>query len=222
MRQPLAAIAINGDAALRFAKAMPPALDEVRSALTAIGSDGHRASEVFESGSDLFRRGEQKRQPVNMNGIALEVLRSLGGELRCAGGSRRRSRPAAARERPRKPAEAGHSQPRLQRGRSHGSARRWPSDQMQGVDPTQQLGRNRDCRCRNFGPEIDPKQIDGIFETFVTTKSQGMGLGLAICGMIKKQRQQAERSVGWPKRRDVSGFSSCDSRPRRKGGAATL
>jgi len=30
------------------------------------------------------------------------------------------------------------------------------------------------------GPGIDPKNIDRIFDTFFTTKSHGMGLGLAI------------------------------------------
>jgi hypothetical protein len=34
------------------------------------------------------------------------------------------------------------------------------------------------------GPGIDPEKLDGIFTAFVTTKSHGMGLGLAICRMI--------------------------------------
>jgi hypothetical protein len=34
------------------------------------------------------------------------------------------------------------------------------------------------------GPGIDPKKLDGIFDPFVSTKPQGMGLGLAICRMI--------------------------------------
>jgi signal transduction histidine kinase len=34
------------------------------------------------------------------------------------------------------------------------------------------------------GPGIDPAKLDGIFTAFVTNKSQGMGLGLAICRMI--------------------------------------
>ena len=34
------------------------------------------------------------------------------------------------------------------------------------------------------GPGIDPEKLDGIFTAFVTTKSKGMGLGLAICRMI--------------------------------------
>jgi|SRR6478736_2111561 signal transduction histidine kinase len=34
------------------------------------------------------------------------------------------------------------------------------------------------------GPGIDPKKLGGIFDAFVSTKPQGMGLGLAICRMI--------------------------------------
>ena len=34
------------------------------------------------------------------------------------------------------------------------------------------------------GPGIDPKKSDEMFQAFFTTKSQGMGLGLAICRMI--------------------------------------
>ena len=34
------------------------------------------------------------------------------------------------------------------------------------------------------GPGIDPQTLDNMFDAFVTTKPQGMGLGLAICRMI--------------------------------------
>jgi C4-dicarboxylate-specific signal transduction histidine kinase len=34
------------------------------------------------------------------------------------------------------------------------------------------------------GPGIDRGKVDSIFDPFVTTKPQGMGLGLAICQMI--------------------------------------
>ena len=34
------------------------------------------------------------------------------------------------------------------------------------------------------GPGIDPDHAESIFDAFVTTKSHGMGLGLALCRMI--------------------------------------
>jgi signal transduction histidine kinase len=34
------------------------------------------------------------------------------------------------------------------------------------------------------GPGIDPRRLDNIFDPFITTKPDGMGLGLAICRMI--------------------------------------
>src|SRR5262249_5621173 len=37
------------------------------------------------------------------------------------------------------------------------------------------------------GSGIDPQKLERIFTAFVTTKSQGMGLGLAICRMIIEQ-----------------------------------
>ena len=37
------------------------------------------------------------------------------------------------------------------------------------------------------GPGIDPQKLESIFTAFLTTKSQGMGLGLAICRMIAEQ-----------------------------------
>ena len=37
------------------------------------------------------------------------------------------------------------------------------------------------------GPGIAPQKLDSIFTAFLTTKSHGMGLGLAICRMIVEQ-----------------------------------
>ena len=42
-------------------------------------------------------------------------------------------------------------------------------------------------RCQNSGPGIAPQKLDSIFTAFLTTKSDGMGLGLAICRMIVEQ-----------------------------------
>jgi signal transduction histidine kinase len=37
---------------------------------------------------------------------------------------------------------------------------------------------------RDSGPGMDPQTMDRLFEAFYTTKSSGMGMGLAICRSI--------------------------------------
>jgi signal transduction histidine kinase len=49
------------------------------------------------------------------------------------------------------------------------------------------------------GPGIPPERLEAIFQPFVSSKSKGMGLGLAICKEIVEGhggRIQAESRVG--------------------------
>jgi integral membrane sensor domain MASE1 len=75
VRQPLAAIATNGNAALRFIGRSPPNLEEVRSALDRIVTNSHRASEVFDNIRALFGSADQRQQPIDVNEIIFGALR---------------------------------------------------------------------------------------------------------------------------------------------------
>jgi signal transduction histidine kinase len=183
VRQPLAAIATNSNAASRFLKRPSPDLDEVRTALNAIASDGHRASEVFDSIRSLFRKVDQRRQPVDVNEIALEVLRSMRGDLKDHAVT---AHPELASGLP--PVNAHrHQLQQVVLNLVHNAVEAMAATtdrprvirlrtEMSGPDAIA-------LAVQDSGPGIDPKQIEGIFDAFVTTKSQGMGLGLAICRM---------------------------------------
>src|ERR1700680_2829708 len=54
VRQPLAAIAMNGGAALRFLERVPLDIDKVRAILNQMMGDCHRVSEVFDTIRALF------------------------------------------------------------------------------------------------------------------------------------------------------------------------
>jgi signal transduction histidine kinase len=147
-------------------------------------NDCGRASEVFDSIRALFRKVDQKRQPIDVNEITLEVLQSLRGELRDHGVTPHTD---LASELPL--VEGARSQ--LQQVVSN-----LVHNAIEAMDST--TDRSRVLRVRtelqgrdaiivvveDSGPGIDPKRLDSIFDAFVTTKADGLGLGLAICRRI--------------------------------------
>ena len=184
VRQPLAAIAINGGAALRFLAMSPPNQPEVQAAIERIVRDSHRTGEVLNGIRALFREVDQGRVPVDVNETILEVLDSLDGELKGHSVVVRRE---LAAELP--PVDGHRSQ--LQQVVSN-----LVNNAIEAMNATAK--RHRILRVRtqlrepgaivvevqDSGSGIDPKQLDSIFGAFFTTKAQGMGLGLAICRMI--------------------------------------
>ena len=184
VRQPLMAIVINGSAARRFLARVPADIDEATANLNRIITDCRRASEVFDSILTLFRREDQERQAIDVNEITLEVLQSSRGEL---AEHRVTTRTELASE---LPLISGHKR-QLQQVISN-----LVQNAIEAMDNT--TDRDRVLRVRtglhdrdaiivaveDSGPGVDPKQLGSIFDAFFTTKSHGIGLGLAICRMI--------------------------------------
>jgi signal transduction histidine kinase len=183
VNQPLAAIVMNGRAALRWLERTPPDHDEVRAALNRMIGDSLRASEVFDGIRALFRKDNQGRKRIDVNEIIREVLQSLRGALK--------DRDVESRlELTELPLVDGH------RGQLREVAFNLVQNAIEAMDAT--TDRSRVLRVRterrgrdaiaviveDTGPGIDPKQLDDIFGAFITSKSHGMGLGLAICRMI--------------------------------------
>lgn len=185
VRQPLTAIATNSGAALRFLDKRPLDYDEIRRALNSIIDDCHRTSAVFDSIRDLFRTSDHRKQLVNVNEIIQEVLQSLRGDLEAHGIAIHYE---LARDLP--PIE-GH------RNQLQQVIYNLVHNALEAMDTTAsgkrvlsintRLDEDR-CAIRalveDSGSGINPKDLDRIFDAFVTTKSHGMGLGLAICRMI--------------------------------------
>ena len=82
IRQPLAAIVTYSQAGTRWLTKAEPNLDEVHSALSHIGKEGHRASEVVTGLTALFRTNTSKRVQVDINEVVSDVLKRTRGELR--------------------------------------------------------------------------------------------------------------------------------------------
>ena len=184
VRQPLASIATNGSAALRFLGHNPPNHEEVRAALNRMVNDSHRASQVFDSIRTLFGKGDGGQEPVDLNDLARGVLDSLHGELEDHGIT---SGVELSADVPPVMGHKGQLQEVLinlvnnaieamqadangRRALQVRTARQGESKVLVAVEDS--------------GPGIDPAQVDNIFDAFVTTKPEGTGLGLALCRMI--------------------------------------
>jgi signal transduction histidine kinase len=81
VRQPLTAIIASGGAALEYLRKTPPENEKAQLALGKIIKEGHRTGDVFDGIHALFRRGDQKRESIDLNEIVVSVLESLRVEL---------------------------------------------------------------------------------------------------------------------------------------------
>ena len=81
INQPLAAIAANANAGLRWLSRSTPDIEEVHAALKRINNDAHRASEVIQSVRSIFKKTPQQGAAVDVNDVVLEVLALVHGEL---------------------------------------------------------------------------------------------------------------------------------------------
>jgi two-component system, NtrC family, sensor kinase len=184
VRQPLAGIASNGGAALRFLGHTPPNLGEARSALDAMVRDSHRASQVFDNIRALFGKVDQGHEPLDVNAFAGGVLQTLHEEIERDAVTTRTALQSGL------PPVMGH---RGQLQEVLINLVRNAVEAMHAVAAGQRIlqlrtGRHGDnavaIEVEDSGTGIDPKQIDSIFDAFITTKAHGMGLGLALCRMI--------------------------------------
>jgi signal transduction histidine kinase len=187
IKQPLTAIEANGSAALLFLAHVPPNLCEVREGLSEIVSEGRRAREILDGIRALFGSADQERSPINVNEIILEALHILRGELKEHGIIARTELSLEL------PIVMGHEgqlrEVIINLVRNAIEAMRTIKDRSRMVRVMTQLdGRDSiTVAVQDAGPGIEPEQLERIFDAFVTTKPQGMGLGLAICRMIAER-----------------------------------
>jgi len=184
VKQPLAGIAADGGAALRFLRHAPPNLKETRLALDNMIKGSLLAGQVFDNIRALFGKSAQGHLPISVSELALSVLQMLHDELNdhCI-----TTHTALSSE---LPPVTGHW------GQLQEVFINLIRNAIEAMDTVKDDGRALHIRAERHGgdavvvtvedsgPGIHPKQLDSIFDAFVTTKPDGMGLGLAICRMI--------------------------------------
>jgi len=182
--QPLGALGLNAQTVELCLKQLPADLNCAREAAQDILTASHRVDEVLADVQGLFGKAKNDPIPIDLNDLVLEVLRTLDADLKLY-------KVVTNVE-----LTAGIPIVNGQRGLLQEvmiNLIQNAIDAMQTIGETQRelrvkTERSGDNLVRitiaDTGPGIDPGKSDQIFETFFTTKPNGMGLGLALCRMI--------------------------------------
>jgi PAS domain S-box-containing protein len=183
INQPLAAIVTNGNIGLRWLARAEPDLDEIRGALQRIVDDGLRAGDVIGGVRAMFGKDNRAKSAVKLNDVVREVLALAHGELE----SHQVTLRTELSEAPEIMADRVQLQQVLLNLITNAAeAMVSVTDRARLLVVTSGSDEAGDVRItvEDSGPGIDPKDIDRIFHAFFTTKSHGMGMGLAICRSI--------------------------------------
>jgi PAS domain S-box-containing protein len=183
IRQPLGAIVTNANAGLRWLDRSTPDLAEVRDTLKHISADGHRASEVIQSVRAMFAKSDQVGAPLDANELIRETIAMANDELEAA----KIDVQLELDHLPMIPAHRGQLQQVVLNILTNAA------ESMRNIDDRARTLRVRSkpfdstgvsLSVQDSGTGIDPEHAERIFDAFFTTKTNGMGMGLAICRSI--------------------------------------
>jgi PAS domain S-box-containing protein len=184
VNQPLSGIVTNASTCLRMLAADPPNVDGARETARRTIRDGNRASDVITRLRALYGKKNLTIEPVDLNEAAREVVALSLSELQ-------RNRVILQQElADGLPPVAGD---RVQLQQVILNLLRNASDAMSTVDdrPRQLLirteaGEDDHVRLtvKDAGVGFAPQAADRLFESFYTTKNDGMGIGLSVSRSI--------------------------------------
>jgi signal transduction histidine kinase len=196
IRQPVGAMVLNAESAVQFITREPPDIAEAVAAMNDVVRDGERTHQMLVSIRALFGRSAGEQERVYLNEAVLNALRVLAQELRDRGVTARVDIASNL------PPVIGH---RGQLQEVFVNLFQNAVEAMEGNTNDQRIltvrvrreeGSALVAEVEDSGPGISREDRNRIFDAFVTTKPNGMGLGLAICRMII-ERHGGRLSV-WP------------------------
>lgn len=184
MSQPLAAILANAQSARRLcARGQPGDREEVDEILGDVVAASRRAGSILQRLRSWFSNGRHESELLGLNDVTSDVIEILRGDLL------RRGVTLTRRLSPRLPAIAG-DRVQLQQVvlnlilNACDAMRDNPPGDRHVLVMTAACDEGVRLSVEDIGTGIAPDQLNSVFEPFVTTKTTGLGLGLALCRSI--------------------------------------
>ena len=183
VNQPLAAVVTNGNASLRWLDGEPPNLREVRDATERIIASAMRASEIVSRIRSLVAKKEAERVALDINDVVRGVLALSAAEMRRYGVSLQTDLAVDLRAVFADPIQL--QQVMLNLIINAIDAMRADTCRERTLVVRSEQAQNRVLvTVKDSGCGISPEDQPRIFDPFYTTKSGGIGMGLAISRSI--------------------------------------
>jgi PAS domain S-box-containing protein len=181
LNQPLAAILANAQAAQRYISRGPAGITEVASILDDIVADDLRAGDVIRSLRKLLRNEDVGFQPVDFNEVIGEVLDLAQGDLIARNVSVHRNLdtdlPPVHGDR----VQLQQVMLNLIMNACEAMAAEESPERRLRILTSREDGSGVRVTVQDTGPGVPPDIRERVFDPFLTTKKQGLGLGLSIC-----------------------------------------
>jgi C4-dicarboxylate-specific signal transduction histidine kinase len=185
INQPIAAVIANASAGLRWLGARPPELEQVRQALGRIVRDGTRAGEVIGRIRALVKKVPPRRELfLDINQAIREVIALTQTEMQRNDVS---LHSRLADDLPFVSADRVQLQQVMinliiNSIEAMACAGDGPRELtiVSGIDDVNDVI----VEVHDTGPGLDPEKLDRLFQSFYTTKPDGIGMGLAISRSI--------------------------------------
>lgn len=183
VKQPLSAMITNADAGWRLIDLSPPDLEEAKAALTQIAADGHRAAAVIDSIRASFKADTSNRTALDINALIRDALAVTRNDL-----ERHRILVQAEPNAQLPPVRGDRIQ--LQQvllnliTNAIDAMAAKERARVLRVSAARDDGGGVIVSVADTGTGLGGPELDRIFNPLFTTKSDGMGMGLAICRSI--------------------------------------